>query len=271
MPDRERTQAEEDLTRAETAHVEAKTLFTKEAAERAGKHHAISLEIRELERRSVLAGTLVNEIGAAQTRRQEDANLSDDIHHQRYYFTDEIDGKTVRQCINRLTYWSNKTPGCDITLVFNSPGGSLFDGMMLFDFIQELKERGHRVLIGTYGMCASMAGILLQAGTVRYVGKESWTLIHEMSTGAGGKASSVMDAAKLAERMGARMRTIFLENQAKAIANGTANETMTAAEFDTRWERKDWWLSSDEMVSLGFADRIGSPILDAIPVTEPNV
>lgn len=210
----------------------------------------IELDNLRLVGRTQAAVAAVNEFQADRMRRDEEMTKANDAFNQRYYFSEAIKSKSVHECIQLLTYWSNSRPGCDITVIFNSPGGSFFDGMMLFDFIEELKARGHKVIVGTYGMAASMAGILLQAGTIRYVGAESWTLIHEISDGIQGSASQIADHSAFNNRLTERIKNIFMR-RAKNI---------TADEFMANFNRKEWWLSSDDMKRYGFADNIGFPI-----------
>lgn len=223
------------------------------------------LERKLEELRLAKAVATLNTINADQTQRQEMANLANDIYHQRHYFTADIDAKSVKDVIGLCTFWSNTNPGSDIQIIFNCQGGQLFFGMMLFDFITELKARGHKVIIGTYGLAASMAGILLQAASPgeRYVGAESWMLIHEVSAGAQGSATKLRNEADFAKEVCARVRNIFLRNQALAIKAETATEAMTEAGFDARWKNDDWWLSSEDMIRLGFADHVGFPVFNA--------
>lgn len=229
-------------------------------------------EAAKAQARLTSAVARTNEIAAAQGDRQETANLAADIYHQRYYFTEAIDPKSIKQCIQQCTYWANSKPGCDITIIFNCQGGEVFHGMMLVDFLRELVDRGHCVRIGTYGLAASMAGILLQAASPghRYVGREAWTLIHEPSTTAQGTAAGMRDAAKFSTDMANRIRNIFLANARRAL-EGTGKTPMTEEEFDAKWQRQDWWLSSEQMLELGFADKIGSPLLAAPSAPETPV
>lgn len=205
----------------------------------------------ELELRTTQAIADMNEMQRDQARRSDELNKADDLWHERYQFTGKIDGKSVNECINRLTWWANSKPGCAITIIFNSPGGSFFEGMMLFDFIEELKGRGHKVIVGTYGLAASMAGILLQAGSVRYVGAESWTMIHELSDGVQGSASVIADHAAFNTRLTERITNIFLKRSEGKISRD---------DFIAGFNRKEWWLSSDDMLKYGFADYVGFPI-----------
>ena len=78
-----------------------------------------------------------------------------------YRFGSEVSGGSVERCMSKLTEWSRLNPGCNIEIIFSSPGGSIIDGFELFDFIQHLRNKGHHITTGTLGYAASMAGILL--------------------------------------------------------------------------------------------------------------
>ena len=83
------------------------------------------------------------------------------------------------------------------------------DGFELFDFIQELRAKGHKVTTGSLGMAASMAGILLMAGDVRWIGHQSWMMIHRAAFGAYGKTYEIEDEVKFVRRIEERILDIF--------------------------------------------------------------
>jgi len=95
-------------------------------------------------------------------------------------------------------------------------------------------------------MAASMAGILLQAGTVRVMANESWLLIHQVQFGAIGSFGEVEDRTEWVRRGQDRGVDLFCER-----ASGISKRT-----FKKKWERKDWWLTSDESIEYGIADRV---------------
>lgn len=184
-------------------------------------------------------------IAADQAKRAERDELAADRHHHLYNFSKSVSEGTVRECINQLTNWSRKEPECEIEICFNSPGGSVVDGFALFDFIQVLRQRGHKVTTSALGMAASMAGILLQAGDTRVMGAQSWLMIHEASFGAVGKIGEVEDTVEWVKRVQERILDIFAERS-----------KMSRTAIKKKWTRKDWWLSSDEALELGFVDAI---------------
>ena len=147
--------------------------------------------------------------------------------------------------MNKLTQWARRHPGCDIEIVFSSGGGSIIDGFVLFDFIQELRSRGHYVTTGSLGMAASMAGILLQAGDHRWIGHQAWLMIHRAAFGAIGKTFEIEDEVAWIKRIEARILDIFEKRS-----------TLTKVKIKRNWDRKDWWISSDEALELGLVDEI---------------
>lgn len=166
--------------------------------------------------------------------------------HRVLPFTGAVTGQSVHEAIGDLQWWHRQDPGCDISIVLNSPGGDVLHGLALYDDIIALRDSGHRVTITVRGMAASMGGILLQAGDERIIGKNAHLMIHEISAGAVGKLSEIEDEAKFCAMLSDRLLDILAERS-----------TLTAGQIKRRWKRKDWWLSAQEAVELGFADRIG--------------
>ncbi|MDX6243297.1 MAG: ATP-dependent Clp protease, protease subunit [Frankiales bacterium] len=160
-----------------------------------------------------------------------------------YTFYAEVGEDSVRTAMQTLAAWSRRDPGAPITIVLNSPGGRVLDGLALYDFLLRLRRDGHHLRIEVVGRAASMGGILLQAGDERIIGPNAFLLIHEVSGGAEGRSSELGDRVEFYGLMEKRLLAILAERS-----------SMTDRQIRTRWQRKDWWLSADEAVSLGFAD-----------------
>lgn len=252
-----------EMAPEQRAKFAAEAQKVKDDNRRAEELHSLVIQKADAEARKLLAesqlalmANAMQEIQLAQTKRQEDASLASDLFHHVYHFTSEVNDRSVDECIGRLSYWHRTAPGAEFEIVFSSPGGSVFAGMKLFDFIQEMKRGGHVVVTHSLGMAASMAGILLQAGTVRTMGKEAMILIHEIATIAWGSASQLEDEVELIKRMQARATDIFMAGVERATLAGTATTPITRAKFIKEWKRKDWWVSSDEAVKFGFVDSV---------------
>lgn len=162
-----------------------------------------------------------------------------------YNFIGAVTGGSAQTCINVIGQWFREDPDTPITIEFNSPGGGVFPGLALYDCITELQDRGATINTKSVGMAASMAGILLQAGTKRTIGRNAYLMIHEISSGAIGNVSELEDEVAFAKR---------LQNRALDIL--ASRSTMSRAQIARKWKRKDWWLDAEEAVSLGFADEI---------------
>lgn len=201
-------------------------------------------------------GLLDAEIDLRQKQRIETELLALDAYNYTYRFSSEVTDASVKTAIDKLTFWHRTNAEIPIELVFNSPGGSVFAGMDLFDFIQELRRDGHYVTTATRGYAASMGGILLQAGNKRVMGRESYILIHEVSTWAGGKVGDLEDEVKFLQRMSERIVDIFADRAQLAAENGTASKPITKAQLRSNWKRRDWWLDSTEALKLGIVDEL---------------
>ena len=215
---------------AEAARAEAALAFaeTREAAAKAEK--------AELELNAV--------------REKEQARQRSDYHCRLYQFDGQVDSGSVAKCMATLREWDRLDPTCPIEIIFNSPGGAVIHGMALFDLITRLSQRGggrHHVTTGAQGYAASMGGILLQAGDVRWIGRQSYLMIHEISAGTGGKIGEMKDDVKFYDAICDRVVTIFVER---------AGGKITRKKFIDSWTRSDWWLLSDEALKLGFVDEV---------------
>lgn len=192
------------------------------------------------------------QIKREKAQRSYDEDKADDSHHHLYRFNTPVSDSSATTCTKQLTAWHRLDPGCGITLVFNSPGGSVIAGMALFDFLRGLSEEGHHITTVTQGYAASMAGILLQAGDTRVMGRESYVLIHEVSAGAVGKVGELDDELKFIRKICTRVVQIFVE---RSRACNPA-KPLTERFFKSSWERQDWWLDSEECLRYGIVDEV---------------
>ena len=162
-----------------------------------------------------------------------------------YRFNDKVSKDTVRHCMETLTEWHRLDSECAIEIIFSSPGGSIIDGFELFDFLQDLRNKGHHLTTGTLGYAASMAGVLLQAGDIRWVGQQAWIMIHRAAFGAWGKTYEIEDEVKFIQRIEERILAIF-----------TSRSNLTKNKIKRNWDRKDWWISADEALTMNLVDEI---------------
>lgn len=198
-------------------------------------------------------------IAAESALRQEKINLTGNHHHREFWFNDGVDETSVAECASQLAIWHRLDPECDMTVKINSPGGDLFEGCSLFDDVsayslrewdtREFYPKGsHKTTIIGRGMTASMAGILLQAFDTRVIGPECWVLIHEIHTFSMGKLNEIREDVKFYDRIADRVVDTFVRRSGGKISKSS---------FKRRWDGKEWWLSSEEALALGFVDAIG--------------
>jgi ATP-dependent Clp endopeptidase proteolytic subunit ClpP len=178
-------------------------------------------------------------------KKERTERLAADSQNHVYRFSGAVGDQSVTKCRNTLTEWSRCSPGCDIEIVFASGGGGITAGFELFDYIQQLRGRGHNITTGSLGMAASMAGVLLQAGEKRWIGHQSWILIHRAAFGAIGKTFEIEDEVELVKRIEERIIQIF-----------TSRSTLTRLKIKRNWDRKDWWLNADEALEMGLVDEV---------------
>ena len=197
--------------------------------------------------RAQRAASDVAELAADEQKQSWKEANHRDFDHGVFRFDTTVDGPTVQKMISYMGLYSRLHPEEPIEIVFNSPGGSVFEGFALFDFIGELRAKGHHVTTHTRGMAASMAGILLQAGDHRVMGREAHILIHEISTLSLGKMSEIMDEVEFLKRVQTRIINIFVER---------SGGKLSASKIRQNWKKTDWWLSSDEALALGLVDEV---------------
>ena len=133
-------------------------------------------------------------------------------------------------------------PPPPIELHIHSEGGSAFAGLAAYDIIRSLKAPVHTYIDGC---AASAATLLFLAGSKRYIHKNSFMLIHQLSaTVLGGKYEEFRDELKNQEKIMHTVKNIYLEK-------GTLNE-----EELTDLMKHDLWLDSETVMKYGFADEI---------------
>lgn len=162
-----------------------------------------------------------------------------------FHLFDGVDDATVYDLMHRMDTWSAIHPNVPITFCINCPGGSVISGNALFDFLLELRRRGHHLTTKCIGMAASMGGILFQAGDERVITPRSWVLIHEVQGIVAGSFSEMEDDMRFNERL-----------QEQALAILVERSTLSKRAIKAKWRKKDWWIDSAEAIKFGFADRI---------------
>jgi ATP-dependent Clp protease protease subunit len=154
-----------------------------------------------------------------------------------------IDDFVANSVIAQLLFLQMEDPKKDINLYINTPGGSVTDGMAIYDTMNMLSCE-----IVTYcvGLAASMGTVLLSAGTSgkRYALPNSRVMIHQPSGGAGGQAADISIAAKEILRWRKRINEVLAENSGK-----------TEEEIEKDSDR-DYYLSAEEAKDYGLVDHV---------------
>ncbi len=128
----------------------------------------------------------------------------------------EINDMVANLIVAQLLFLESEDPDREISLYINSPGGSVTAGLAIYDTMQFV-----RCPVTTFcvGQCASMAAVLLAAGTSgrRFALPNSRILIHQPHGGVSGQASDIKIQAEEILRMRERLNEILALHTGKAI------------------------------------------------------
>ena len=156
---------------------------------------------------------------------------------------EEVNSTTASLVVAQLLFLEGQDPNKDISLYINSPGGSVTDGMAIYDTMQYIKCDVSTICMG---MAASMGAFLLAAGTKgkRYALPNADIIIHQPSGGAQGQATEIEIVAKHILRTKAKLNKILSENTGKPIEQ---------IAIDTE---RDNFMSAEEALDYGLVDKI---------------
>jgi ATP-dependent Clp protease protease subunit len=143
----------------------------------------------------------------------------------------------------QLLYLDSTDPGKDIQIYFNTPGGSVYAGLGIYDTMQYISAEVATICTG---MAASMGAILLTAGTKgkRSALKHSRIMIHQPMGGAEGNASDIEITAREILKLKKELYEII------ALHSGNSYEKV---EKDSD---RDYWMTSEEAKEYGMIDEI---------------
>ena len=167
------------------------------------------------------------------------------LQNRRLFFSTEVDQDTASEAIRKLWYLELTAPGKPITMVINSPGGSVDAGFAIWDQIKMISSPVTTVVTG---LAASMGSILsLCAGKGRRLATpNARILIHQPSIHGAvrGPASDLEIHAREILKTRSRIIDLYVE------ASGKDRETIAAA------IERDTFLSAPEANEFGLIDRI---------------
>jgi Protease subunit of ATP-dependent Clp proteases len=155
----------------------------------------------------------------------------------------QVDDYTANVVQAQLLYLDSADPGKDISLYLNSPGGSVYDGLGIYDTMQFISSDVSTICTG---MAASMAAVLLVAGTKgkRYALKHSRVMIHQPMGGAQGQASDIEITAREIQKMKKELYQIIADHSGKPFEQ---------VEKDSD---RDYWMTSFEAKEYGMIDEV---------------
>lgn len=169
------------------------------------------------------------------------------LNHRTIIFNDEVTNDIVERVFLPLKNFEDDTDTTPVTLILNSPGGSVPDGFFLAHYLTGYKKK---LNILVCGYAASMATVLLAAGgknenITRSCYPSTYGLIHDgyiaLSTTETKSASDIMDFNKL---MDAELRQFMIDNT-----------KITPELYDSK-VRHQWFLTAQEMLELNLIDEI---------------
>jgi len=99
----------------------------------------------------------------------------------------------------------------NIKLCINSNGGGVYSGMAGLDYIRSLVLQGINIETIVYGMCASAATFLLMGGSKRFMGKNAYMLIHQLSDTIGGTFGELKSSMKNNKKHMKHFKRLYLE------------------------------------------------------------
>lgn len=154
-----------------------------------------------------------------------------------------IDDYTANTLQAQLLFLDSTDPGKDISIYVNSPGGSVYAGLGIYDTMQFISSDVATICTG---MAASMAAVLLVAGAEgkRSALTHSRVMIHQPMGGAQGQASDIEITAREIQKLKKELYTIIADH--------------SHTDFDKVWadSDRDYWMTAQEALEYGMIDKV---------------
>ena len=159
------------------------------------------------------------------------------------FFVGPVNDQSANLVVAQLLFLESENPDKDISLYINSPGGSVYAGMAIYDTMQFVKPAVSTLCTG---LAASMGAFLLAAGAKgkRYALPNSRIMIHQPSGGAQGQASDIQIQAKEILSLRERLNRI--------LADRTGQDIERIA-IDTE---RDNFMSAEDAQEYGLIDKV---------------
>jgi ATP-dependent Clp protease protease subunit len=154
-----------------------------------------------------------------------------------------VNDQVANLIVAQLLHLESEDPDKDIALYINSPGGSVYAGLAIYDTIQFIKPDVSTICIG---VAMSMGALLLAGGAKgkRYVLPNSKVLIHQVSGGFQGPASDIEIHAREALNLRKRLDEILAKH---------SGQELEKVEKDTE---RDYFMTAQEALDYGIVDKI---------------
>ena len=155
----------------------------------------------------------------------------------------EVDDTVANLVIAQLLFLESEDPGKDIKLYINSPGGSVYAGLAMFDTMNVIKPDVQTICVG---MAASMGAVLLSAGAKgkRFALPNAKIMIHQGSAGFSGTPSDIEITAREVLKSRQKLDEILSDATGKPVEE---------VHKDTD---RDYWMAADEAKSYGLIDKV---------------
>src|SRR5918996_1073646 len=175
-------------------------------------------------------------------------NLDDSVYNrllrERIVFLgSEVTDQVANRICAQLLLLSAEDPERDINLWINSPGGSVYSGMAIYDTMQFIDNDVSTVAMG---MAASMGQLLLCAGTKgkRYALPHARIMMHQPSGGMGGSASDI----KIQAQQSLHIKKVLFE-----LISQHTGQPLDRVEQDAD---RDRWFTAPQALEYGFIDKV---------------
>lgn len=157
--------------------------------------------------------------------------------------SEEVNDTTASLVVAQLLYLEAQDPDKDVQFYINSPGGSVTDGMAIYDTMQYIKCDVSTICIG---MAASMGAFLLSSGAKgkRLALPNAEIMIHQPSAGTQGQITDMAIHLRRLEIIKTRMNRILSENTGKPIEVVTADC------------ERDNFMTAQEAMEYGLVDKV---------------
>lgn len=159
--------------------------------------------------------------------------LSGNVQKKYWRDDDVINAKDIRESLESVTD--------DIVIKLNSPGGDVFEGIEIYNY---LKDHPSNITVEVTGVAASAATFIVAGANEVIMNVGTLLMIHEASTFAWGNKSDIQKTLNALETIDVSILSIYSEK------TGQSNDQLE------EWMNEEKWFTADEAVEFGFADSV---------------